>query len=619
MRNQIALRSTLPVLLVLALLHLAARCDADEVKAGNPLIKDIQTAIATDSIDKATVYVKAMTDGPDSDDEAVDLASQSATDGSIRAQATALALNDIDDTTRRPRNGDPNMHFAFLVLAYEYQEAVGWTPKQGDDRPRGNVIARPDDDPQEEGEKTMAAAAGAFSADGRTVNFCYSAHVSATSDGKQEMRAQKVKCSPIPEFYLEEGASFLASADRFVFEDLGDDRVRIHSLVPVVDLFHDYLQQAGSGLLFPVLRGSSPEIQELKRDAYASRVEGTSWVLSEDPGHLADLTIVGAALQLNDLVVLRQGRSDLDLLREYFASDAVRIVAPEHAQQGYQPQVIFRQPVEEGQDISAIAGHPFVVPDHDGGILVGLAFGIRGGIDDAVNRALNTEGHFVRELALAAWDGVSDTVQFRIPGTEFHYEHPLAFEDEEFASLDDDVPPTCMLTFMYPGPPAYIEVTGQDLGSGLATINVLAQDNANVNVPPFTPGTQEPVVVTATKINQELRSRVELEVRDVAGNITLCDPVLALVIRETGTPVSETVTGLPATEHLVTVSNGAPGLHKLDILVNGRSFKLQGLTDGEERTVDVAAALRPGNVNEIVLRATGKPGASATVLIWEGH
>ena len=61
--------------------------------------------------------------------------------------------------------------------------------------------------------------------------------------------------------------------------------------------------------------------------------------------------------------------------------------------------------------------------------------------------------------------------------------------------------------------------------------------------------------------------------------------------------------------------NGIPGLQKLDVVVNGERYPMKGLYDGEERTLDVAASMLPGNANTITFRATGKPGGSAMVMI----
>jgi hypothetical protein len=88
----------------------------------------------------------------------------------------------------------------------------------------------------------------------------------------------------------------------------------------------------------------------------------------------------------------------------------------------------------------------------------------------------------------------------------------------------DTTPPICLLTATIAGPPKQIQVTVQDTGSGLGTILVTTSTNATTVVPSFTPGTN-PVVVTATKVNQAAGSHIALTVTDAAGNSITCDPL----------------------------------------------------------------------------------------------
>jgi pre-peptidase len=90
----------------------------------------------------------------------------------------------------------------------------------------------------------------------------------------------------------------------------------------------------------------------------------------------------------------------------------------------------------------------------------------------------------------------------------------------------DGTGPTCLMIATIPGPPKAIQVEVQDTESGLGAVLVTASDNANTVVPPFEPGTNDPVVITSTKVDQASSSRLALSVSDVAGNVTLCDPVV---------------------------------------------------------------------------------------------
>lgn len=182
----------------------------------------------------------------------------------------------------------------------------------------------------------------------------------------------------------------------------------------------------------------------------------------------------------------------------------------------------------------------------------------------------------------------------------------------------DSVRPVCVMESTTAGPPTRINVRIQDLRSGLASVQVLESANATVNTPAITPGWTGPLTVVGTKIDQSKAARIRLRIFDQAGNSTDCDPVLTQVVRETGKPESQTFTGIPPEERAVTVLNGNPGLRTLDVEVNGWRFHLTGLGDGEERTLDVGAAVQEGQDSTFVLTTHGKPGSSATVMIWDG-
>lgn len=198
--------------------------------------------------------------------------------------------------------------------------------------------------------------------------------------------------------------------------------------------------------------------------------------------------------------------------------------------------------------------------------------------------------------------------------------HEDVFIHELDSAPGDAVPPACTFagTGTDPQGRKVIDIKTQDTGSGLASITVLKQVNSQVPIPSFTVGTTDPVVVRATKLDQTKPSQVQLRVTDVAGNATTCDPVHLLLIREAGQPVTETLTGMPAAEDTVTISNGSPGLSQLVVVVNGVRFRAVALKPNEERTLDIAAALQPGDSNTIELTARGRTGASAEVLIWDG-
>jgi hypothetical protein len=179
----------------------------------------------------------------------------------------------------------------------------------------------------------------------------------------------------------------------------------------------------------------------------------------------------------------------------------------------------------------------------------------------------------------------------------------------------DTTPPSCALTAVIAGPPKQLQITVQDTGSGLKTVQVTESSNATVAVPPFTVGTTSPLVVVATKIDQTQGASVGLQVTDVAGNVTSCDPVDVAVSRDTGTPAGTTVPHVTQAEKTVTITNSTPGLTNLSISVNGKNIQAAGLKDGEKRDVDISSVLQPGSNNTVVLTPEGKPGGSADILI----
>lgn len=161
----------------------------------------------------------------------------------------------------------------------------------------------------------------------------------------------------------------------------------------------------------------------------------------------------------------------------------------------------------------------------------------------------------------------------------------------------------------------YLNITTQDTNSGLASINVTNSANANVSVPGFSIGTNDPVVVTATKINPSQASVVALEVRNQAGYLTACDPVQTEVIRTPGISTKQVFRNIPQSENQLDIDNGTPGLQKLLVIVNGQKFKVKHLEDGEKRTLDLSSAMEPGSGNTVKLKARGQQGGTASILL----
>ncbi len=181
----------------------------------------------------------------------------------------------------------------------------------------------------------------------------------------------------------------------------------------------------------------------------------------------------------------------------------------------------------------------------------------------------------------------------------------------------DTTKPTCPLV-VNQGPPTQVTVTVRDAQNGLAEILVTKSENSDTVVPPFTVGTTDPVIVTATKIDQAKRSRVEMLVTDLAGNVALCDPILSLMSRDANGPTQETHTDVPQIEDKITFNNGTPGVKKIEVIVNGEKFKVNGLKNGEEHTLDIASAMHEGD-NTVTIKIYGPKNSWVNVMIWDGN
>ena len=185
-------------------------------------------------------------------------------------------------------------------------------------------------------------------------------------------------------------------------------------------------------------------------------------------------------------------------------------------------------------------------------------------------------------------------------------------------TVTDTTSPTCAVTGSGTNASGqrFTKISCQDGGSGLASIHVIKSSNYTVKIPSFSVGTTSPVVVTATKIDNALSAWVTLGLRDVAGNVGFYDPVELEIERTTGKPQSQTLTGIPEAESLITIYNHNPGLTALFIEVNGTKFMIPGLRDNEVRNIDVSPVMAAED-NTLTFQTHGRPGGSATILIHE--
>ena len=72
---------------------------------------------------------------------------------------------------------------------------------------------------------------------------------------------------------------------------------------------------------------------------------------------------------------------------------------------------------------------------------------------------------------------------------------------------------TCPVARIVAGPPRQAVLTFQDTTPALLSLTVNQATNASVDIPSFSPDTSDPVVVTATKINQTQAATVVILVK----------------------------------------------------------------------------------------------------------
>lgn len=179
-------------------------------------------------------------------------------------------------------------------------------------------------------------------------------------------------------------------------------------------------------------------------------------------------------------------------------------------------------------------------------------------------------------------------------------------------SNTDTTPPVCRIERIDAGPPVVLTVFTQDSGSGLASIQVTESTNADTVAPAFSAGTTTPVIVTATKLDQTQRSRVMLKVTDVAGNVTVCDPVIVnLKLDNQWGRASAVVRGIPQVEGFVQVQG--QGVSLLRLSLNGAAQQTLSFAGNSTANLNLNHAMQPGD-NTAQLVAYGKPGSRVMVM-----
>ncbi|MBI1748195.1 MAG: hypothetical protein HYR55_16655 [Acidobacteria bacterium] len=189
----------------------------------------------------------------------------------------------------------------------------------------------------------------------------------------------------------------------------------------------------------------------------------------------------------------------------------------------------------------------------------------------------------------------------------------------------DTEPPHCGAISLTAEIPRTATILVRDINSGLDTIDPITE-NADVVIPPFTPGTDVAVVVTGTKVAADNPAFIELDVADVAGNREVCQ--FFLVSNRAGqiSPAGFTVTN-PMRSRLLIANRGLTDL--ILYLSNGIVSITQDPDGGGycnpnycfmapngATYIDISSLVRAGSTLEAV-EAFGNPGTFAELMISE--
>lgn len=175
----------------------------------------------------------------------------------------------------------------------------------------------------------------------------------------------------------------------------------------------------------------------------------------------------------------------------------------------------------------------------------------------------------------------------------------------------DTTPPqwTCC-TYTPNGSSSVLGFSAWDTQSGLKSIQVVQQVNAQVSIPSFQPGTNSTVNFTETQSGTS--SYIEFKLTDVAGNVSYIDPIFVDAVRAKGKPLGYPVKDLTPNLGVLTIQNGSPGLKNVRIeITNGPDLvriQVAGLKDGEVRVLDLTSDLQLGSA--VTITPLGKPDGS---------
>ena len=154
---------------------------------------------------------------------------------------------------------------------------------------------------------------------------------------------------------------------------------------------------------------------------------------------------------------------------------------------------------------------------------------------------------------------------------------------------------------------------GPGLPAAGTSIGPVAVDLVNYTLPPI--GTTNVTILAAkTTIGQD--SVVNASAWDSCFDFQASfDPEVAIVTAGPSVQVQQVYAGLASAEHYVAIFNGNPGLTSLRLLVNGWTYNLGAVGQGQTVMVNVGPSFKPGSTNTVALLGDGPSGATADVVI----
>jgi hypothetical protein len=167
------------------------------------------------------------------------------------------------------------------------------------------------------------------------------------------------------------------------------------------------------------------------------------------------------------------------------------------------------------------------------------------------------------------------------------------------------------------GANSQVQVVMQNNVVGLATVDTTPTSrNCTIapNMPMSVDGTKNPVSLTATKIDESQPGWVDLLVTDAQGNGCIKDPIFTTLKLSTGRWVMQTFQNNPSTDHYLTVTNGARGLTRVEVIVNGRLHATIPLKPNEVSNLNLEAVMNKTE-NTVSFFGIGNLGAAASIML----